>query len=193
MLAKRRLVLSSSAVLVTDILRREDLADTVLAAGVLDNARAEAGQVLAAAHTQAQHEKDQALAHFWLSANGFLQQLEQQRLALAEQAMEAVESLLNEALADLLDQTSLAERSRALMRNLAAGQSVETAAVLSAHPDMLDSLGEWLSASRFADHWQLKSDPALAPQTLRLSDANGAFDIDWDSLRRGLVGHPDHP
>ncbi|PHX38785.1 type III secretion protein [Pseudomonas sp. NZIPFR-PS5] len=188
MLAKRRLVLSSSAVLVTDILRREDLASTVLAAEVLDNARAEAEQILAAAHAQAQHEKDQALAQFWDSANGFLQHLEQQRLALAEASMEAVEALLNEALAELLDQTTLAERSRALMRNLAAGQSVETTAVLSAHPDMLDSLGEWLSASRFAGHWQLKPDPALAPQTLRLSDVNGAFDIDWDSLRRGLVG-----
>ncbi len=188
MLAKRRLVLSSSTVLVTDILRREDLASTVLAAEVLDNARAEAEQILAAAHAQAQHEKDQALAQFWDSANGFLQHLEQQRLALAEASMEAVESLLNEALAELLDQTTLAERSRALMRNLAAGQSVETTAVLSAHPDMLGSLGEWLSASRFAGHWQLKPDPALAPQTLRLSDANGAFDIDWDSLRRGLVG-----
>jgi type III secretion protein L len=188
MLAKRRLVLSSSAVLVTDILRREDLAGTMLAAEVLDNARAEAEHILAAAHAQARREKDRALAQFWASANGFLQQLEQQRLALAEESMEAVEALLNEALAELLDQTTLAERSRALMRNLAAGQTVETRAVLSAHPDMLDSLGEWLSASRFAEHWQLKGDPALAPQTLRLSDANGAFDIDWDSLRRGLVG-----
>ncbi|HEX8588334.1 type III secretion system stator protein SctL [Pseudomonas sp.] len=192
MLAKRRLVLSSSALLVTDILRREDLAGTVLAAQVLDNARAEAEQILAAAHTRAQHEKDQALVQFWNSANDFLQQLEQQRQALAEASMEAVEALLNEALADLLDQTSLAERSRALMRNLAAGQLVETTAVLSAHPEMLDSLGEWLSASRFADHWQLKGDPALAPQTLRLSDANGAYDIDWDSLRRGLVGPSAH-
>lgn len=192
MLAKRRLVLSSSAVLVTDILRREDLAGAVLAAQVLDNAHAEAEQILAAAHARAQHEKDQALAQFWDSANDFLQQLEQQRQALAEASMEAVEALLNEALADLLDQTSLAERSRALMRNLAAGQLVETTAVLSAHPEMLDSLGEWLSASRFADHWQLKGDPALAPQTLRLSDANGAFDIDWDSLRRGLVGPSAH-
>uniref|UniRef100_A0A7C2AXC7 HrpE/YscL family type III secretion apparatus protein n=1 Tax=Pseudomonas graminis TaxID=158627 RepID=A0A7C2AXC7_9PSED len=188
MLAKRRLVLSSSAVLVTDILRREDLAGTVLAAEVLDNARAEAEQMLAAAHAKAQHEKDQALAHFWNSANGFLEQLEQQRLALVEESMEAVETLLNEALAELLDQTTLAERSRALMRHLAAGQTAETTAVLSAHPDLLDSLGEWLSASRFAGHWQLKADPALAPQTLRLSDANGAFDIDWDSLRRGLAG-----
>ena len=192
MLAKRRLVLSSSAVLVTDILRREDLAGTVLAAQVLDNARAEAEQILAAAHARAQHEKDQALAQFWDSANDFLQELEQQRQALAEASMAAVEALLNEALADLLDQTSLAERSRALMRNLAAGQLVETTAVLSAPPEMLDSLGEWLSASRFADHWQLKGDPALAPQTLRLSDANGAFDIDWDSLRRGLVGPSAH-
>ncbi|MGE6387413.1 type III secretion system stator protein SctL [Pseudomonas sp. NPDC078416] len=192
MLAKRRLVLSSSAVLVTDILRREDLAGTVLAAEVLDNARAEAEQILAAAHAQAQHEKDQALAQFWDSANGFLQQLEQQRSALAQESMAAVEALLNEALAELLDQTSLAERSRALMRNLAAGQTVETRAALSAHPAMLDSLGEWLSASRFADHWQLKSDPAMAPETLRLSDANGAFDIDWDSLRRGLASPSAH-
>jgi type III secretion protein L len=192
MLAKRRLALSSSSVLLTDILRREDLSDTVLAAEVLSSARAEAEKVLAAAHSQAQRERDQALAQFWDSANGFLTQLQQQRLALAEESMHAVETLLNEALAELLDQTSLAERSRALMRNLAAGHTVESSAVLSAHPDILDSLSDWLSASRFADHWHLKADPKLAPQSLRLSDAHGAFDIDWDGLRRGLLGSPPH-
>jgi len=51
-------------------------------------------------------------------------------------------------------------------------------------------VGEWLSQSRFAECWQLRGDVSLAPQSLRLSDANGAFDVDWPSLRRGLLGTP---
>ncbi|WLG46819.1 type III secretion system stator protein SctL [Pseudomonas sp. FP1740] len=188
MLAKRSLALSSSAVLTQTILRRDDLADMQLATEVLGNAREQASQLLADAREQAQQEKDQALAQFWDSANIFLQRLERQRLALEREAISAVEDLFNSAMAQLLDETTLPERTRALVRNLAASQASEAVATLSYHPEMHGSLLQWLSDSRFAERWQLKADQSLAPLTLRLSDANGAFDIDWPSLRRGLLG-----
>ncbi|MCF5429312.1 HrpE/YscL family type III secretion apparatus protein, partial [Pseudomonas syringae] len=37
-------------------------------------------------------------------------------------------------------------------------------------------------------HWALKRDATLATESLRLSDANGAFEIDWATLRNGLAG-----
>jgi type III secretion protein L len=188
MLAKRRLVLSPSAVLVEPLLRREDIADTQLAAEVLSNARHQAALILEDARHQAQQEKDEALGQFWASANQFLQALNQQRQALERESMVAVEALLTSTLARLLDESTLAERTRALVKNLAGSQPYETQATLGAHPDMLDDLSQWLAQSRFAEHWQLKPDPSLAPQSLRLSDANGAFEIDWTSLRRGLLG-----
>lgn len=188
MLAKRSLNLASSAVLAETLLRREDIADMQRASEVLRNAEREAEQILDDAHEQAQREKQQALAQFWEAANQALDNLEQQRQTLQREAMNAVEELLNGTLARLLDETTLAERTRALVRNLADSQRFEAVAILSAHPDMLDELSKWLTESRFAEHWQLKGDPLMAPQTLRLSDDNGAFDIDWQALRRGLLG-----
>lgn len=188
MLAKRRLDLSASAVLAQTILRREDLADMQLASEVLRHARQQASELLEQARQQAQQEQDQALALFWEQANQRLDSLEQQRKSLEHEAMEAVETLLNDTLAQLLDQATLAERTRALVRNLASSQSSEAQATLSCHPDMQTALVEWLAQSRFAEHWQLKTDTSLAPLSLRLSDANGAFDVDWASLRRGLLG-----
>lgn len=188
MLAKRSLNLASSAVLAETLLRREDIADMQRASDVLRNAQREAEQILDDAHQQAQREKQKALAQFWEAANQTLDNLEQQRQTLQREAMNAVEELLNGTLARLLDETTLAERTRALVRNLADSQRFEAVAILSAHPDMLDELSKWLAESRFAEHWQLKGDPLMAPQTLRLSDDNGAFDIDWQALRRGLLG-----
>jgi type III secretion protein L len=188
MLTKRRLVLSPSAVLVETVLRREDIADTQLAAEVLSNARRDAALMLEEARHQAQHEKDQALSQFWASANQFLHGLNQERQALQRESMTAVEALLTSTLARLLDESTLAERTRALVRHLADSQPYEAQATLGAHPERLDELRQWLAQSRFAEHWQLKADPSLSPQSLRLSDANGAFDVDWTSLRRGLLG-----
>ncbi|MFJ3485268.1 type III secretion system stator protein SctL [Pseudomonas sp. NPDC090202] len=188
MLAKRRLALSSSAVLTQPLLRREVLADIQLASEVLGSARLEAEQLLEDTATQAQQQMDQALAQFWLQANAVLDGMAQQRLALERECLIAVEELLTGTLSRLLDEASLGERVRALLRQLADSQSGETTATLSCHPQMLESLTEWLQDSRFAGHWQLKGDPQMAPLSLHLSDANGALDIDWDSLRRGLLG-----
>lgn len=188
MLAKRSLSLASSAVLGETLLRREDIADIQRASEVLRNARSEAQEILADAREQAQRELDHALARFWDGANTLLEALEQQRQTLQRESMIAVEDLLNQTLARLLDETTLAERTRALVRNLADSQRFAAFATLSAHPDRLEALATWLGESRFAEHWQLKGDPLLAPDALRLSDDNGAFDIDWGSLRRGLLG-----
>jgi len=187
MLVKRRLSLGPTIVLAEPIVRREDLADSRLARELLDAARLQADQLLAQVQEQAQRLLDQALAEFWGTANGFLQSLEEQRLASQRDAMASVEELLNLALGRLLDESSLVERVRALVRNLAASQVDEAAGTLSCHPQLLEPLGQWLADSRFADHWQLRGDTSMPPDALRLSHANGAFDIDWQSLRRGLL------
>ncbi|RAU41493.1 MULTISPECIES: type III secretion system stator protein SctL [unclassified Pseudomonas] len=188
MLAKRSLSLASFDVLAEPVLRREDIADMQRACEVLDTARREAQQLLADAAEQAQREREQALAQFWTQANAVLEGLELQRQRLQQDALETLEALLNESLARLLDEASLAERTRAVVRNLADSQRHAVLATLSAHPDRLDDLAAWLAQSRFAEHWQLKGDPLMPDDALRLSDEQGAFDIDWASLRRGLLG-----
>ena len=188
MLAKRSLSLSSKTVLAEPILRHEDIADSLRAVDVLEDAHRQAERMLAELEAQARHQHAQALAEFWQTANGFLSSLAAEREALQRDAMASVEALLTEALSRLLDETTLAERVRALARNLSASQLNELPATLSCHPAMRPALEDWLAQSRFAEHWQLRNDPLLPEDSLRLSDANGAFDIDWPHLQRGLLG-----
>ncbi|KTB59276.1 type III secretion protein [Pseudomonas viridiflava ICMP 13104] len=188
MLAKRSIALTAAALLPEPILRREHIADSLLARDVLADAQQQASQLLALEQEKAQRLQQQALAQFWENANSLLAELQNQREVLQEQAMCAVETLLSESLRQLLDDTTLAERARAVVRNLAASQLNEALATLSVNPDMAEPVAEWLAESRFAEHWQLKRDATIAVGSLRLSDANGAFDIDWTNLRNGLLG-----
>ncbi|MCD5993882.1 type III secretion system stator protein SctL [Pseudomonas sp. CDFA 602] len=188
MLAKRSIALSAATLLPEPILRREEIADSLLAQNILADAQAQVSQMLARQQEEGDRLREQALAEFWTSANVFLIELKAQRESLQRQAMEAVEQLLTESLKHLLDETSLAERARALVKNLAASQLNESVATLSVHPDIADTVAEWLAQSRFAEYWQLKRDALIATESLRLSDANGAFDVDWATLRNGLMG-----
>ncbi|QHF02093.1 HrpE/YscL family type III secretion apparatus protein [Pseudomonas asturiensis] len=188
MLAKRSIALTDTALLPEPIVRREHIADSLLARDVLADARREAQQLLLQAQEEGGRLQQQALAEFWATANAFLCDLHVMRDALQRQVMDSVESLLNDALSQLLDDTTLAERARAVVRNLAASQLNEAAATLSVHPDMAEPVAEWLAESRFAEHWRLKRDLSIAVGSLRLSDANGAFDIEWAALRDGLLG-----
>lgn len=188
MLAKRRIALTDSVVLPEPILRREHIADSLLAREILFEAQQQVQAMRVVQQEEGQRLHQQALAEFWETANAFLQDLQVQRDDLQQQAMSAVEELLNDALRHLLDGTTLAERARALVKNLAASLPNEAIATLSVHPDMVEPLAEWLAQSRFAELWQLKRDTTLTPGSLRLSDANGAFEIDWADLRDGLLG-----
>ncbi|RMN96410.1 Type III secretion protein [Pseudomonas coronafaciens pv. coronafaciens] len=188
MLAKRSIAMTAATLLPEPILRREHIADSLLARDLLADAQQQASQLLVLEQEKAQRLQEQALAQFWQSANDLLGELKAQREALQEQALCAVETLLNESLKNLLDDTTLAERARAVVRNLAASQLNEAVATLGVHPDMAEPVAEWLAESRFAEHWQLKRDATIALGSLRLSDANGAFDIDWTILRNGLLG-----
>ncbi|MGX9566201.1 type III secretion system stator protein SctL [Pseudomonas sp. CFBP 5748] len=188
MLAKRRIALTDSVVLPEPILRREHIADSLLAREILFDAQQQVQAMRVVQQEEGQRLHRQALAEFWETANAFLQDLQVQRDALQQQAMSAVEELLSDALRHLLDNTTLAERARALVKNLAASLPNEAVATLSVHPDMVEPLAEWLAQSRFAELWQLKRDTTLTPGSLRLSDANGAFEIDWADLRDGLLG-----
>jgi type III secretion protein L len=191
MLVKRRISLSSTTVFAETLLRREDLAGTLLAGELLEAARLEINNLLAKAQTDAQQLKERALAEFWESTQVFVQALEDHHLTLQQDALASVEELLNLGLERLLDAADMPERVRALVRNLTDGWQGVDKATLSCHPSILDPLSEWIAASPFASLWQLKTDSALPPETLQLNHANGAFDIDWQSLRRGLLTNID--
>nr|AAF99296.1 HrpE [Pseudomonas savastanoi pv. phaseolicola] len=189
MLAKRSITLTATALLPEPVLRREDIANSLLARDVLADAQRQAEQMLVLEQQKADLVHQQALASFWENANAFLAELQVQREVLQQQAMACRRGIAQRSrIRHLLDDTTLAERARALVKNLAASQLNEAVATLSVHPDMAEPVAEWLADSRFAQYWQLKRDASLTTERLRLSDANGAFDIDWATLRNGLAG-----
>ncbi|TPG88497.1 HrpE/YscL family type III secretion apparatus protein [Pseudomonas caspiana] len=191
MLVRRRLSLGTGALLREPILRREDLADAQRASDVLLAAQAQAEALIAAAQTQCQRLLDQAAGEFWTQANDFLQALEDQRQALQISAVESAEAMLTLALTGLLDDTGVAERGRALVRHLAASQSYACNATLSCPPELFADLQAWVADSRFAALWQLRDDPSMPTQTLRLSSDAGEFDLDWPGLLRCLLAQGD--
>ncbi|WLI16535.1 type III secretion system stator protein SctL [Pseudomonas wuhanensis] len=168
-------------------MRREHLADVLLASEVLDKAHIEADRLISAAQDEVRQLLDQATTEFWATAQGFLSSLEQQGVSLQRDAIASTETLLDVALGRLLDEAGLFERIRALVRNLASSQPNEPIGTLNCHPNVVEPLRAWLTENRFAQHWQLKADPDLTPEALRLSHASGAFEIDWPSLRRGVL------
>lgn len=192
MLIKRRLSLGA-AVIAEPILRRQQLDDSLRAADLLTQAERQAAQQLRDGQVQQQQCLDQAAASFWSQANALLQAIEQERSAYQGAALAAVDSLLNTALSHLIDDTDLPQRIRALLRNLDLGLPHKVEASLTCHPDVAATVHDWLADKGLDSLWEVHADPETAPETLRLSNALGAFDIDWASLRRGLLATPDDP
>jgi len=191
MLVRRRLSLGTHAVIHEPIVRREHFSDAQLASQLLDNARQQADTLRAEAQSDLQRKLDQALDEFWKKANAFLQNLETERQALQQTAMASVEELLTLAMGQLLEGTSFSERTRALINQLAVTQVHPDLATLSCHPDLLPEVQPWLATSKFATLWHLQSELSMPLDALRLSNASGAFDIDWSSIERGLLAKQD--
>lgn len=197
MLPRRRLSLSAhdpdqiQALVNEPIVRREHFVDAKLASELLANAHVQAASILADAHSNRQRLLDQALEEFWEQANGLLQALESERQGLQQAAMVAAEELLTLAMGQLLEGMSLGERTQALINQLASTQVHADPATLSCHPDLLPDVQKWLATSRFATLWHLQSDLSLPLDALRLSNASGAFDVDWAGIERVLVARED--
>jgi type III secretion protein L len=56
---------------------------------------------------------------------------------------------------------------------------------------LLPEVQPWLATSKFATLWHLQSELSMPLDALRLSNASGAFDIDWSSIERGLLAKQD--
>lgn len=186
MLAKRTLTLGTP-VLEEPILRREHLDDARRAHDVLVQARQQAQRMLDEAEQEARYQIEQAVGQFWAEANAFVQGLEEERETFRREALSSVEQLLNQALSRLLDTASLPERTRALLRDLAASQPIASVATLNCHPDLAPAVDEWLAQSRFAQVWEVQCNSTLSAETVTLSHASGAFEVDWNRLRAGLL------
>lgn len=187
MLAKRSIALGAGTLVPEPILRHEHIAQSVLARELLADTQKRCQQQVAEQAREMQALQQQALADFWGQANGLLEGLRLHGAVLEQQMMEAIGAVLNQALAQLLDSATLAERVRAVLRHLAGNAPEAGTAVLEAHPDALETVAQWLEQSGFAGHWQLKAAPGLLADEVRLSHPAGTFELQWLGLREGLL------
>jgi type III secretion protein L len=159
----------------------ETLASYTQASSVVDQAKAEAGQLLKAAHAQREELLEKANLQVWQRANAQLKRWEIERQALCDNLERYATAIANQAIHLLLEDTPAPQRMTALIKQLLASHVPAVKATLVCHPLELEAVRACL-ANRGSTHWTLRADNTIKPQSLILNTEEGDFRIDWTSL-----------
>jgi len=163
----------------------ETLMDCGRAQAVLEQAQAQAAQLIAHAAEQADAAVIEAQARFWENAETVLAAWESQRQAMWERIETSAAQLVNEALGTLLDDVPEQARIDALVRQLATRQDDPIEATLRCHPDDLARLAQSLGAVGERP-WTPVADANLNVQQLKLETPGGTFLLDWETAVNAL-------
>ncbi|MFL7961152.1 type III secretion system stator protein SctL [Pseudomonas kielensis] len=186
MLARRSLELRPDGQgLLQPYIARETLIDCARAQVVLEQAQAQATQLLERAGEDADAVVRNAQAQFLNSAEAVLAAWEAQRQAMWERIETSAAQLVNEALGVLLDEVPDPTRIEALVRQLAHRQHDPVSAPLRCHPDDLAHLVHSLG-DRDGCPWTPVADASMARQQLQLETPGGTFLLDWTSAIEAL-------
>lgn len=148
---------------------------------VVDQAKAEARQLLEEAKEQRQEFLEKASLEVWERADAQFRRWEIEHQALCDNLEQYATSVANQAIYHLLEETLAPQRLAALIRQLMACHVPAIKASLACHPHDLEAIKQCL-ASRNSTHWLLRPDNALQPQTLILHTDEGDFHIDWEAM-----------
>jgi type III secretion protein L len=159
----------------------ETLASYTQASSVVDQAKAEARQLLKVAHAQREELLEKASLEVWQRANAQLKRWEIERQALCDNLERYATAIANQAIHLLLEDTPAPQRMAALIKQLLASHVPAVKAVLVCHPLELEAVRACL-ANRGSTHWTLRADNTIKPQSLILNTEEGDFRIDWTSL-----------
>ncbi|MBT2298554.1 type III secretion system stator protein SctL [Pseudomonas fluorescens] len=188
MLTRRSLTLSRHQTpLDSAVVRREALEQRVQADQLLEQAEQRAQSIIRdaqdTAQTLRQHAAEEARAEVWRQAEGVLGAWQQQREAMWEAIIEHADGVLQRALQQLLGEVPDSARIQGVLRQLAACQRHDEAAVVHCHPDWLDRVSARLASTQDCQ-WSVRADPLLASDTLCLRSDQGSFVLGWQALER---------
>ncbi|WP_260954408.1 type III secretion system stator protein SctL [Pseudomonas citri] len=188
MLAVRKITLASdSPVIGEPLLRRETLADCLLAGQILESAREQAQGILDAALAEAQVLREeaagQAQAQVWEQAQALFDDWQAQREQMWAGLNETARQLLKEALRTLLGEVPQPGRIDALLHHLKAAQPADESAVLHCHPQRVQALSERLASPSYSN-WTVRADPQLPEDGMSLRTESGEFNLSWQALER---------
>ena len=171
---------------------RETLVDCARAQVVLEQAQAQAAQMLEHVTAEADAAVLDAQARFWEQADALLTAWEAQRQAMWERIERSAAQLVNEALGVLLDEVPDQARIDALVRQLASRLDDPVNATLHCHPEHLASLTQSLY-TQGGRPWTLLADADMAAHQLKLETPGGTYLLDWPTAVEALRLREPHP
>lgn len=193
MLARRSLELRPDGQgLSQPYIARETLVDCARAQVVLEQAQAQAAQLLERATAEADATVLEAQARFWEKAETLLAAWETQRQAMWERIETSAAHVVNEALETLLNEVPEQARIDALVRQIASRQDDPVRATLRCHPEDLASLTQSLGTDGRRP-WTPRADVDMERYQLKLETPGGTFLLDWPSAVEALrLPEPQH-
>ncbi|SCW46034.1 type III secretion system stator protein SctL [Pseudomonas sp. NFACC05-1] len=179
MLARRSLELRPDGQgLSQPYIARETLVDCARAQVILEQAQAQAAQLLGRASAEADATVLEAQAQFWEKAETVLAAWEAQRQAMWERIETSAAHVVNEALGTLLNEVPEQARIDALVRQLASRQDDPVCATLRCHPEDLASLTQSLGIDGRRP-WTPMADVDMERHQLKLETPGGTYLLDW--------------
>ncbi|RDS91056.1 type III secretion system stator protein SctL [Pseudomonas fluorescens] len=182
MLCRRTIELFKDAPrLSCSLIPREELANWKQADHLLKNASAQAEQLLSLTKKKCEALHEETSLEIWQRANAQLKRWERDRQAMCDKLEQYANSVTNEAIRHLLDETVASSRLTALLKQLLAIQVPEVSATLLCNSHDFEQIKKYL-ASYTTTAWKLHADETIASQTLILKTDEGDFRISWSSM-----------
>ncbi|AWO77478.1 type III secretion system stator protein SctL [Serratia marcescens] len=127
---------------------------------------------------QRQAVRQQVEEDFWQQADTMLHAWQQQYQQLESQALAVMETVVAQAIGQLLEQVPEHARLMALLRQLMRAQTDGDRGELCCHPYQRQAVTDWLARQPHLC-WRLQTDDGLPLDGLKLITAQGELHLDW--------------
>lgn len=168
------------------LISRDTLTNYAQADNVVEQAKAQARQLLQEANEQREHLLEKAGLEIWQRADAQLKRWDAERQALCDNLEQYATSIANQAISLLLEETPAPQRIKALIKQLLACYVPAIKATLVCNPHELETVRQCLDSGS-GNCWTLRAENTIEPQTLILNTEEGDFRIDWTALVSALV------
>ncbi len=190
MLTRKRITLLNGAADLAPTIAQAQLDIQQQGADILQQAQRQAAQILAAARQEAEackrRAQQRAEEDFWQRADGLLAHWQQQQQQAESEILPVMNSVLAQALGQLLTDVPDARRRDALLRQLLREKRPDEQATLCCHPSQQQPIAAWLETCSHL-RWQLQPDETLPVDGLKLVTAQGELHLDWQLAVRQLL------
>lgn len=190
MLTRKRISLLNGAADLAPIISQARLDIQQQGVDILQQAKRQAEQILAAAQQEAEacklRAQQRAEEDFWQQADSLLAHWQQQQQQTESEILSVMNSVLAQALGQLLTEVPDSQRLNALLRQLLREKRQVEQGTLCCHPSQQQPIAAWLATYSHI-RWQLQPDETLPLDRLKLLTTQGELHLDWQQAVRQLL------